>query len=163
MNRVLRHLTTTRWRLRRDFPDSVLADIEAAIRAGEQSHGGEIRFAIETCLEARQLWAGTTARQRAASLFAGLGVWNTAANNGVLIYLLLAERDIEIVADRGLDGLVTPAEWESACRCMETEFRAGHYRDGALAGISRVSELLTRHFPRLAGDRNELPNRPVLL
>lgn len=162
MQRVLRHLVTTRRSLRRRFPATTLAAIEAAIRAGEATHSGEVRFAVETCLDCRRLLADEAAGQRARELFARLGVWDTARNNGVLIYLLLADHDIEIVADRGFAGRVTDAEWQEVCRCMETEFRAGQFEAGALAGIRRVSALVARHFPREDGDRNELPDTPML-
>ena len=95
-------------------------------------------------------------------MFAKLGVWDTEYNNGVLIYLLLADRDIEIVADRGFEGQVAEAEWQEVCRCMENEFRAGQFEAGALAGVRRVSQLVARHFPPRADDRNELPDRPVV-
>lgn len=163
MKRILRHLLTPRARLRRQFPPAALTAIEHAIRAAEREHGGEIRFAVETCLDLRQLLAGVTARERALAAFSRLAVWNTGRNNGVLIYLLLADRDIEIVADRGFDGLVSGEEWASACRCMEVEFRAGQFEAGALAGIRRVSTLVARHFPRSPGDTDELPDAPVLL
>lgn len=163
MKRVLRHLLTSRRALHRSFPPATLTVIEAAIRAAEREHSGEIRFAIETCLDARRLWAGVTPRERALEVFAHLGVWDTERNNGVLIYLLLAEHDIEIVPDRGLAGKVADEEWQEVCRCMEDEFRAGRYEAGAVGGVRRVSALIARHFPPQAGDRNELPDRPVLV
>lgn len=163
MNRALRHLLTTRRSLRRCFPPGSLEAIETAIRACERDHSGEIRFAIETCLHVRQIWSGVSARSRALDVFSRLRVWNTARNNGVLIYLLLADRDIEIVCDRGLEDKVTADEWQEVCRCMETEFRAGQYEAGALAGVRRVAALIARHFPPQGGDRNELPDAPVLL
>ena len=163
MNRTLRHLMTAGRSLRRLFPAGTLAGIEAAIRAAEREHSGEIRFAVESCLHFRHLRSGRDARRRALDLFSRLRVWDTAYNNGVLIYLLLADRDIEIVADRGFNGKVTPAEWESVCRCMETEFAAGHFETGALTGIHRVSELIAPHFPPAPGDRNELPDAPVVI
>jgi uncharacterized membrane protein len=163
MNRIIRHLLTARWLLQRQFPPATLAAIEAAIRASETRHSGEIRFAIETCLDARQLWSGTSARERAEWAFAHLRVWDTAANNGVLIYLLLADRDIEIVADRGIAALVDPTEWQQVCAQMEREFGGGRFEAGALAGIATVTTLLSRHFPPQPGDRNELPNQAVLL
>lgn len=163
MPRLLRHLLTTRWQLRRLFPAATLAAIEAAVRAAEREHSGEIRFAIETCLDLRRLLSGASPRDRARQLFGRLGVWDTRRNNGVLIYVLLAEQDIEIVADRGFDGVVQPAEWQEVCRCMENEFRAGHFEAGALAGIRRVSALIGRHFPAAPGDRNELPDAPAVL
>jgi uncharacterized membrane protein len=162
MNRTLRHLVTTRGALRRAFPASSLAAIESAIRAAESRHTGELRFAIESCLDFRRLVAGTSARDRAVGAFARLGMWDTAQRNGVLIYLLLADRDIEIVADRGFDGRVSAAEWEAVCRAMEAEFRAGRFEAGALAGIRGVSALVARHFPPGDAERNELPDTPVV-
>ena len=162
MNRSARHLLTGRWSLRLTFPPATLATIEAAIRAAERDHSGEIRFAIETSLHVRSLMAGQTARDRAVDAFARLRVWDTAARNGVLIYLLLADRDIEIVADHGFDGRVNEAEWQEVCRCMENEFRAGQFEAGALAGVRRVSQLIARYFPPRTDDRNELPDTPVV-
>ncbi len=162
MNRTLRHLLATRWSLRRAFPPAALAAIEAAVRAGEREHSGEIRFAIEGGLDFRHLRAGHGSRERALALFAKLRVWDTAQNNGVLIYLLLADRDIQIVADRGFAGRVRAEEWERVCRAMEAELRAGQYEAGALAGIRRVSALIARHFPPRSGDRNELPDAPAV-
>lgn len=144
------------------FPPTALAAIEAAVHAGESGHSAEIRFAIETALDFRQLWSGTSVRERAIEVFTQLRVWDTARNNGVLIYLLLADRDIEIVADRGFDGRVGAAEWQQVCRSMENEFRAGRFEAGALAGVRQVSMIMARHFPLQDGDRNELANIPVL-
>jgi uncharacterized membrane protein len=153
----------TRWWLRRCFPATTLNAIEAAIRAAESRHSGEIRFAIESALDLRQLRAGIDARRRAQDVFGWLRVWDTAEDNGVLIYLLLAEHDIEIVADRGFNGWVSAEEWEGVCRAMEAELRAGRYEAGALAGIERVSDLVARHFPPGDRDRNELPDAPVVI
>jgi uncharacterized membrane protein len=163
VKRILRHLLIPRWRLQRFFPTASLRAIERAINAAERAHGGEIRFAIETGLDFRRLLSGESARQRALTMFSRLRVWDTARNNGVLIYVLLADRDIEIIADRGFNGLVEAPEWEGACRCMETEFRAGQFEAGALAGIRRVSEIIARHFPRLPDDRDELPDAPAVI
>jgi len=163
MHRILSNLVTSRVSLRRRFPDSVLRSIERAVRDAEKAYGGEIRFAIETALEATALLRGVTARERAIQVFADLRVWDTAQHNGVLIYLLLAEHDIEIVADRGFEGLVDDTEWQTACHDMETEFAAGRFLDGALKGIEDVSALIARHFPRDPDDRNELSDRPAML
>lgn len=145
------------------FPPAALAAIEASIRAAEREHSGEIRFVIEPCLNWWDLRERDAARRRAREVFAQLRVWDTDQNNGVLIYLLLADQDIEIVADRGLAMRVSDSEWEEVCRCMENEFRAGHFEAGALAGIRRTAVLIARYFPPAAGDRNELPDAPVLL
>jgi uncharacterized membrane protein len=161
--RWLRHLTTTHWTLRRCFPAATLAAIEKAIGDSEGSHGAEIRFVVETTLPAGHLLGRVGARERALEVFGHLGVWDTAANNGILLYVLLAERDIEIVADRGFVGLVRPDEWESICRSMEAAFREGRYEPGALAAIAAITALAARHFPPSGPNPDELPNRSVIL
>ncbi len=163
LRRITRHLFTTSLHTHRCFPTHALTAIEQEIRAAEGRHNGELRFAIETALDGPALWHDLAPRQRAREIFARLGVWDTARRNGVLIYLLLADRDVEIVADRGFDALVNPAEWEGACRLMETHFQARRYKEGALAGIHAVSALIERHFPPEPRDLNELANRPVIL
>jgi uncharacterized membrane protein len=161
--RILKHLFTTNLQAHRCFPTHALTAIENEIRASEARHGAELRFVIETALDGPALWYGVTPRARALDVFGRLRVWDTARRNGVLIYLLLADRDVEIVADRGFEGLVSTAEWESACRAMETEFHAGRYKEGVIAGVRAVSALIERHFPPEPRDVNELPNRPVIV
>ena len=161
--RTLRHLTATRAGTRRRFSKSVLEAIEAVIRSAESRTSGEIRFVIETALEGSDLWSGITPRARALRIFADLHVWNTELRNGVLIYVLAADRDVEIIADRGAAARIAPGDWESPCRLMEQHFREGRFAEGAKAGISAVGELLAHHFPRAAHDRDELPNQPTLL
>lgn len=163
LRRVFTHLLAMPWQTRRRFPSHVLAAIEQAIAAVESRHAGEIRFAVETSLDGMAVWRGLSARTRALEVFGRLGVWDTADNNGVLIYLLMCERDVEIIADRGIAARVAPAEWEAVCRRMEAEFREGRFREGAIVGVESVGALLARHFPSAGGDRNEQPNRPVLL
>jgi hypothetical protein len=163
LGRLFRHLFTTNLHAHRSFPTHALSAMEKEIRAAETRHSGEIRFAIEIALEGAPLWRDIAPRERALDVFGRLRAWDTARRNGVLIYLLLADRDVEIVADRGFDGLVTTAEWEAACRAMETELRAGRHKEGAIAGIHAVSALIERHFPPQPRDVNELPNRPVIL
>jgi len=163
MNRLLRHLLFPDWLTRRRFPGRVLARIEAAVAASEQGHSAELRFVVEGALHPAQLMAGMMARERALDVFSSLRTWDTAANNGVLIYLLLADRDVEIVADRGLSGLVQPAEWEAICREMEACFRRGEFEAGALLGIERVDGLLRRHFPGSGENPNELADTPSVL
>lgn len=163
LRRALRHLFATRWATRRRFTPEVLQAIEAAITETEVRHAGEIRFAVETALDLPTLWSGTSTRHRAIEVFAMLGVWDTQANNGVLVYVLMAERDIEIVADRGIAERVSEAEWASVCREAEDGFGAGRYREGAEAAVRGVARLLGRHFPAAGGDRNEQPDQPVLL
>ena len=161
--RWLQHLTTTHFALRRCFPAQTLAAIEAAITASEREHRAEIRCAVETALPVGLLFRGVTSAERALEVFGRLTVWDTAENNGVLLYVLLAERNIEIVADRGFAGLVSPEEWESICTVMEAAFGTGQYSAGTLEALGRISALATRHFPPVGVDRNELPDRPLLL
>lgn len=164
LKRLLRHLGATPWALRRAFPAGTLAAIEEAVRAAEARHAGEIRFAVEGALPLPRLWRGAGPRERAVEIFSELRVWDTEHNNGVLIYVLLADRSVEIVADRGVgDARVPAAEWQAACRQMETAFRAGHFREGAVAGVAAVAEVLARHPPARPDAGNELPDRPVLL
>ncbi|MEZ5573046.1 MAG: TPM domain-containing protein [Halioglobus sp.] len=163
MKRYLRNFFTTRFALKHAFPQLALDAIEAAIAHGETTHSGEIRFVIETALDLPALVRGVRPRDRALELFAGLGVWDTAMNNGVLIYVLLAERMIEIVADRGYDNLVSADEWQAVCETMRSDFKHDRFRNGALAGVASVSTLIGRHFPPAANDVNELANRPTIL
>ncbi|HNA29504.1 MAG TPA: TPM domain-containing protein [Thiobacillaceae bacterium] len=163
LSRMARHLFHPRWLVARAFPRRSLDRITAAIAASESGHRGEIRFVVEGCLEFPALVRGATARQRAVRVFADLGVWDTEANSGVLVYLLLADRDVEILADRGLNGRVDGAEWEAICQEMETHFRRGEFEAGALAGIARIDALLRRHFPAAGAHPNELPDQPALL
>jgi uncharacterized membrane protein len=161
--RTLRHLFATRWGTRRRFTPEVLSRIESRIAELERRHAGEIRFAVETALDLPDLWYRITPRERAVIVFGHLGVWDTAGNNGVLIYVLMADHDVEIVADRAIALRVPQAAWDALCRGMEDHFRAGRFAEGAEAGIAGIGRLLGEHFPGAGGDRDELPNRPVLL
>lgn len=163
IQRWLSHLTTGRGAISRRFPESTLKRIEAAITASERTHDGQICFAIEASLDGPQLWADVTAREHAIDVFSHLRVWDTEHNNGVLIYLLLADRDVEIVADRGIHARSGEGAWEAICKEMEAHFRAERFEEGALAGIRGVSEQLKQHYPGDGSRGNELPNRPVVL
>jgi uncharacterized membrane protein len=164
LGRALRHLFATHWSTHRRFTPQVLTDIETTISQVESQHAGEIRFVVETALHPAELWAGLTPRQRALQVFAHLGVWDTLHNNGVLIYVLLADRAVEILADRGLAAQVAQSEWDQICREMERHYRTGDFGRGSIAGVQHVGRLLERHFPGSRGaDTHELPNQPVLL
>lgn len=163
MTRVLKHLFYPPWLARRTFPVRVRRRIESAIADSEVRHGGEIRFAVEASLDFFPLLRGVSAREQATQVFSDLRVWDTEQNNGVLIYLLLADHDVEIVVDRGLNGRVTDEEWETICREMEVMFHRGAYEAGVLHGIQRIGEHLARHYPRPPDNPNELADRPVLL
>ncbi len=163
VRRVLRHVFYPRWRLRATFADATLDRIEAAVRDCERRHSGELRFVIEGGLDGVAVARGLTPRARALELFSQLRVWDTAANNGVLVYVQVVDRDIEIVADRGFNGKVAQDAWDAVCRRMEEAFHAGRYEAGVLEAIAAVGSLLARHYPPAAHDADELPNRPVML
>ncbi len=161
--RFLRHIGTTRWSTRRHFPQAARDAIEQAIGDCESRHAGEIRFVVETAFDLPELWRKLSPRTRALQLFGQFGVWNTEHNNGVLIYVPMADHAVEIVADRGIAARVGQAEWDAVCREMERHYRAGRFRDGSVTGILGVGALLGRHFPGSRRSDNELPNQPVLL
>lgn len=161
--RFLRHLLFMPWRVRAAFAKSLLKEIEAAIGQAEQTHRAELRFAVEGGMPLAQVWRGVSARQHALAGFSQLRVWDTEENNGILIYVQLADHAIEIVADRGIAGKVSEAEWRAIAHDMETAFRKGDFRSGSLAGIAAVSALLAAHFPPGPANPNELPNRPVIV
>lgn len=163
MKRILAHLAYPAWRLRRAFPKSVRAAIEAAVHGAEAGHPGEVRFVVEGGLALPQLLAGVDARQRAIELFSSLRVWDTEHNSGVLIYVQLADRRVEIVADRGIDARVGNACWRDICAGMEQAFAEGDFGGGALRGIAAVGRLLAEHFPAPAGNPDELPDAPLFL
>lgn len=145
------------------FPVAVRTSIEREITAVEAGYQGEICFAVEAALSLEQLWRRMTARQRAIECFAALGVWDTAANNGVLIYVLLADRSVEIVADRGIVARVGEEQWRALCTAVETQYRSGAFDAGSRQAVRGVAEYMARHFPNEVAGRNELPNQPILL
>ena len=163
IGRIGKHLLEHRWRARRFFPPKVLADIEQAIKAGEATHAGQVRFVVEGALDGAPLFRGQSARDRALDIFSHLRIWDTAHNNGVLIYLLLADRKVEIVSDRGIDARVGASGWNKICAEMETEFKAGNFEAGAIKGIAAVSKQLAAYFPKHGAGRNELPDAPVVI
>jgi uncharacterized membrane protein len=163
--RILRH----RWHDERDahraLPPAALTRIKARVAGSEARHSGEIRICVEASLPLSYLWHGSTARDRALALFGKLRVWDTEHNNGVLIYLLLAERAIEIVADRGLSRRVIQTHWHAIVGSMRESFGAGRYEDGLNAAIDAVDALLVQHFALAPGQThaNELPDAPLIL
>jgi uncharacterized membrane protein len=163
IRRIARHLVEHHWRARRIFTPRVLVDIEQAIRTGEATHCGQLRFVVEGALDGRPLFRNQPARERALDIFSHLRIWDTAHNNGVLIYLLLADRKVEIVADRGIDAKVGAAGWEAICRDMEADFQKGQFKTGVIKGIAAVSRELARYFPPEAHPRNELPDKPIVI
>lgn len=162
--RWMRHLCSGQWQVRRTFPAKTLDTIEAAIRQSEQTHDGEIRFAVEPGLDIVSLLKNQSARERALEVFSQLRVWDTRHNNGVLIYLLLADHDVEIIADRGIHAHVGTQGWEAICHAMEVEFRTGRFESGVRAGIQAVGKHLSAHYPKCEGTgEDELSDKPVML
>jgi len=163
IERVVKHLLMTRWKVSRAFPRSTLNAIEKAIKASEPAHVGEIRFAVEGALDGSPLFKGQSARERAIDVFSLLRVWDTEHNNGLLIYVLLADRAVEIVADRGIHAKVSSGEWNQVCRQMEAAFKQSNHEGGVVAGVQAVTRHLAVHFPATGQGDNELPDAPVVL
>jgi uncharacterized membrane protein len=163
LKRIWRHILMNEIQVKRCFPEAVLNDIQSAVQQSETTHSGEIRFVVEGELTWAQLLADMTPRARALEVFSGLRVWDTEHNVGVLIYVLLADRVVEIVADRGIHRHAGDEMWRDICKLMQAEFRAGRFEDGGLKGIAAISALLRRHFPADGKPPNELSDRPVLM
>ncbi|UCE30821.1 MAG: TPM domain-containing protein [Burkholderiales bacterium] len=163
ISRWWRHVWSGDRLLAREFGEPMLDEVEALITAGERSHGCELRFAVEGTLDLPELWRGLTPRQRALEVFGQLRVWDTEGNNGVLLYVLLADHAIEIVADRAIARRVPDPDWEQIIGPMREAYRAQRYREGTRAGIESANRLLAERFPPGDEARNELANRPVTL
>jgi len=163
--RLLRHRWIDEAHVRRMLSADALERLTQRVAASERRHSGEVRICIEAGLPLSYLWRGAPARERAVMLFGKLRVWDTEHNNGVLIYLLMAEHAIEIVADRGIDARVSAEHWAAMAGRMGTAFREGRFEDGLTQALEEVSALLVEHFPLAEGepDRNELPDAPVVL
>lgn len=160
--RILRHLVTPARATRRAFPAATLDAIESAIAASEARHAGELRFVVEAGLDLPDLLVGVSARARAEELFSRLRVWDTEGNSGVLIYVLLADRRVEIVADRGIATRLPQAQWDRLCRAIEADYAAGRFEAGTLTALQSLTALLAAHFPAAGDNPNELPDRPLL-
>jgi uncharacterized membrane protein len=163
LSRTLEHLLLPGWYVRRVFARDDLAAIGAAITACEQAHRGELRFVVEGPLPPSALWHDASSRQRAVELFAIQRVWDTEENTGILIYVQLVDRRVEILADRGITTCVPQAEWDAICREMEASFRDGEWRRGALQAVARAGALLAKHFPAGQSNPNELSDQPLVL
>jgi uncharacterized membrane protein len=164
--RWIRHLFLDDLAVRRAFPRTALDAITQAIGEQEKRHRGELRFVVEGGLPLQALLAGHSAHSRALELFARMRVWDTEENTGVLVYLLLADRRVEIVADRGIHARVGTTAWETICGAMQREFAAGRFAAGALSGLAAISDLLALHFPAApdaTANPNELPDKPLVL
>lgn len=163
MLRLLRHLHVHRGHLARAFPERALEQIEQAVVEGERRHSAELRLAIEASLPLGRVLAGVSARARAIEVFGSLRVWDTEGNNGVLIYVLLADHAVEIVADRAAARAIPDEQWRAAADAMVRAYRDEDFADGTVAAISRLDALLAQAFPPGQRNPDELPNRPAVL
>ena len=171
--RFFKHMFSYPWQVKCYFSAVALHNIEQAISASEKKHAGEIRFIVETGLHPLEILYKKTPKKRALQLFGHLNIWDTEHNNGVLIYLLLVDRDVEIVADRGIDRHVGHAGWEKICHDMEVQFRKGEFEAGVLQGIAEISVELEKHFALTAEsltdgsltglNKNEISNKPLII
>jgi uncharacterized membrane protein len=145
--RVLRHLSTPARRADRAFPPAVRTAVEAAVAEIERARDVFLKVLLEPSLPLAAVLRGRTARQRAVELFAAHHVWDTEYNCGVLVYVLLADKKIEIVADRGISAKVAQEEWDAICRRIAAEFREGRFEAGAMLGVNAITSLLAAHVP----------------
>ena len=163
LKRILKHLATGRRQVGKVFQSTALRRIEEAIGESERLHDGELRFAVEAALEWPALWNNQSPRARAIEVFSQLRLWDTEHNSGVLIYLLLADRKVEIVADRGIHARVGHRGWVEICQQMELRFREGEFESGTIEAIHAITRLLQQHFPASRDNPNELPDTPIVL
>lgn len=163
IGRVVRHARSSAGAARKAFPPETIKAITDAITAGEQTHRGEVRLVVEKSLPVGAVWSGVSDRERALALFADYGIWDTEDNCGVLIYVNLADRKVEIVADRGIDRKIGPAIWQAVCRTLTEGYARGEFHNSTLAAIEHVNTLLRQHFPSDGPRPNELPDRPLIL
>jgi uncharacterized membrane protein len=163
VSRTLRHAGSSAAAARRLFPPATLEAITAAITAGEQTHRGEVRLIVEKAMPLGAAWSGLGTRQRALALFADYGMWDTEENCGVLVYVNLADRQVEIVADRGIDRRIDEATWQRVCRTLTDGYAHGDFHGSTLAAIGQVNALLHEHFPGDGPRPNQLPDEPLML
>jgi uncharacterized membrane protein len=163
LRRALRHLFTGANTGRRCFPQPTLEAIADTIADGERRHRAEVRLIVEPSLPFRAAFDGVSNRERAGALFAQYGIWDTEENCGVLIYVNLAAHAVDIVADRNVGRLVTEGEWQDVCRQMTDAYKRGDFRDGTVAALNRLADLLQRHFPADGTRPNQLPNEALIL
>jgi uncharacterized membrane protein len=161
--RFIKHMLSHPWQVKSRFSPDALRNIEKVISATEKVHAGEIRLVVEAGLHPYEILCKKTPKKRAIELFGRLNIWDTEHNNGVLIYLLLADRDVEIVGDRGIDKYVGHDGWEQICREMEALFRKAEFEAGVLQGIAHISAHLEKHFPQNGASKNEVSNKPIVM
>ena len=165
-SRAWRHWLSSSSAGQRAFPATTLSAIGEAITAGELTHRGEVRLIVEHGMPLDDVWADLSNRQRALSLFAEHGVWDTEDNCGVLVYINLAEHKVDIVADRGISRRIDQATWQAICNTMTDGYKRGNFHQSTLTAVGQINTLLCQHFPTNSAsgpDRNELPDHPIVL
>lgn len=165
LKRFFMHLSTGRFAARRAFPPAAIDHLQKIISAGESTHRAQLRLIIEPSLPWNELFSKSTPRGRAHTLFSLYRLWDTEENCGVLIYINLADKAVEIVADRGIARFVKPTEWTTVCNIMTSGFKQGAFETSAATGVVHVNALLSSTYPTVAGleTMNELPDRPIML
>jgi uncharacterized membrane protein len=164
LGRFILHFFASYWQVRQQFPSATQQAITQAIVSAEAKHAGEMRFVIEAALTPLQLLQRVTPRQRALDVFSHLRIWDTEHNNGVLIYVLLGDHAIEIIADRGIQQRVQEQNaWPPVIESLQQAFAASQYQAGAVAAVDAVAQHLRSHFPRKGNDQNELPDEVRML
>jgi len=163
IQRIIKHLLMTKWQANKSFSLATLHAIEQEIKSSEAQHSGEIRFVVEAALDGAPLFKDQSAQERAMDIFSQLRIWDTEHNNGLLIYLLLADHAVEIVADRGIHAKVGTDKWQKICRAMESDFKQGNFKGGVIIGINSITQHLAKNFPIAPNDTNELSNTPVVM
>jgi len=163
MHRLFRHLLHVPLLAHRAFPPAARESIRAAVAAGEARHRGEIRFVVEGSWPLGDVLAGKTPPQRALEVFGLSRVWDTEENTGVLIYALLCERHVQVLADRGINARVPPETWDALCQQLLKDYASGDFEGGTVKAINALSDILAEHFPATGKRENELPDEPLVL
>ncbi|HET7773520.1 MAG TPA: TPM domain-containing protein [Burkholderiaceae bacterium] len=163
LQRILKHVFAWPAGFSRAWPAASVRTIEQSISAGERRHRAELRFCVEESLPWSYLWRHASARERAVNLFGKLRVWDTEENTGVLIYVLHADRRVEIVADRAAARAITQAQWDAWVGQLQAAYRAGRFEAGTIEVLAAINEALAQHFPARESNPNELADAPVII
>ncbi|MGL4994616.1 MAG: TPM domain-containing protein [Deefgea sp.] len=163
MKRLWQHIKPNPYRAQ--FGKGLANNLAQTITQAEQGHRGEIRLVVESSLPSVLIWQDTTPRARAIDWFSQLRVWDTEGNTGILLYLLLAENKLELVADRGIANKVPQAQWDAICAQLQTHLAQHKIEIGLSTTISQLGELLQQHFPieNAQANPDELSNQPVII
>lgn len=162
-SRFFRHLFTTSAAGRSVFPPDALRAIEACISEGETCHDAEVRLIIEHSLPVSLVLKKVSPRQRAIELFSRYRIWDTERNSGILIYVNLADRKVEIIADRGVDRLVAAVEWQALCQTVTRGFAKGAFLESMLAALAQLNAMLRERLPSRGDHPNQLPDKPLVI